>query len=267
MKNKILPLLIGIALTGPALAAPTVTISVNPTNATVSAFPVVTWSSSETTSCEASGGWSGTKDTIGSEQLPEIFATTTYTLTCSGSGGGATLTWTPPTTRTDGSPLTNLAQYNIFMGTTAGNLAVYETILSGGTTYTLNNLSGGMKYFSMSAIDSDGLESVQSNTASKDIILPSAAGSATVNITTLPRPPVLTAVQDAIVYEINTLGNGDIRLGRVVGEISYEVTCGSDLIVAPNYYEVPKEAVTLRVNRVPKSDVLVAECREKVAIS
>ncbi len=54
---------------------------------------------------------------------------------CGGSGGGsgssssstvgsATLTWTSPTTKADGQPLTNLAGYKIYYGTSSGNYAV-----------------------------------------------------------------------------------------------------------------------------------------------
>lgn len=49
----------------------------------------LSWSSSGTTSCTASNGWSGTKTTSGS-QVVTPGVTTTYTLSCSGSGGTAT---------------------------------------------------------------------------------------------------------------------------------------------------------------------------------
>lgn len=47
------------------------------------------WSSTGATSCTASGGWSGTKATSGSEVRSNLTATATYTLTCSGAGGTA----------------------------------------------------------------------------------------------------------------------------------------------------------------------------------
>ncbi|HET7756098.1 MAG TPA: hypothetical protein VFK87_02490, partial [Steroidobacteraceae bacterium] len=48
----------------------------------------LTWSSTNASSCTASGAWSGTLATSGS-QSPLIPATVTYTLTCTGSGGSA----------------------------------------------------------------------------------------------------------------------------------------------------------------------------------
>lgn len=276
LKNKILALTIGALLSTPGLTAPSVTIDVTPTNALGSATPVVSWSSAETVTCEASGGWSGTKDTIGSEQLPEVTTTTTYTLTCFGSDGQAVLTWTPPTLRTDGSPLTNLASYNILVGDSPTNLLPYETILAGGTTWTLNNLSSGVKHFAMTAIDADGIESVPSNSVSKDIQPASASNSATITIVTLPNPPILVAVESAAVFEIQTLGIGtgnEIRLGRQIGTIKYDVACGEQLIAEPNYYQVPNEAVQLlnevanEPNRQPKSEILVAACNAPLTLS
>ena len=37
--------------------------------------------------------------------------------------GSTTISWTPPTSITDNSPLTNLAGYRIYYGTSSGNLA------------------------------------------------------------------------------------------------------------------------------------------------
>lgn len=73
------------------------------------------------------------------------------------------LSWTIPTTRTDGShlPLSDLAGYRIYMGTTANNLNPLvdlndETI----TQYTVDNLSSsGSYYFAVTAYDTDGMES------------------------------------------------------------------------------------------------------------
>lgn len=73
--------------------APTDTISVSPTTITVGQSATLTWSSTNATSCSASGsGWSGNQPLMGSAtQMPAAAGTLTYTLTCSGaaSGGGA----------------------------------------------------------------------------------------------------------------------------------------------------------------------------------
>ena len=50
----------------------------------------LTWTSSHTSSCVASGSWSGTKNTSGSESTSRITASQLYTVTCTGLGGTAT---------------------------------------------------------------------------------------------------------------------------------------------------------------------------------
>ncbi|MEJ0038465.1 MAG: putative Ig domain-containing protein [Gammaproteobacteria bacterium] len=84
--------------------------------------------------------------------------------------GSATLSWTPPTTRADGSTLTDLAGYYIHYGTSAGTYT--QTIPLSGTglaTYTIDNLSAGTYYFTVTAYDSAGAESPLSNVVSKTI--------------------------------------------------------------------------------------------------
>jgi len=84
------------------------------------------------------------------------------------ANGAATLSWTVPTERTDNTPLTNLAGFNIYFGQTSGdysNKVVVNNI--GITTYVVENLSGGTWYFSVTAVDAGGLESNPSNEGNK----------------------------------------------------------------------------------------------------
>lgn len=68
---------------------PTITFSVVPSDAVESATAVLTWSTSNATGCTASGAWSGTKATAGTETTAKITATATYSLDCVGPGGTA----------------------------------------------------------------------------------------------------------------------------------------------------------------------------------
>jgi uncharacterized repeat protein (TIGR03803 family) len=69
-----------------AAPAPTLTLSVSPAAITVGQSVVVTWSSTNATSCTASGAWSGTQATAGSvNETPSATGTATYTLVCSGA--------------------------------------------------------------------------------------------------------------------------------------------------------------------------------------
>jgi hypothetical protein len=86
------------------------------------------------------------------------------------SNGGATLSWTPPTTNTDGTSLGNLAGYRISYGTSASALTQTVQIANPGvTTYSLSNLSPGTYYFAVRAYTSNGTESANSNVSAKTV--------------------------------------------------------------------------------------------------
>ncbi len=86
--------------------------------------------------------------------------------------GQATLSWDPPTTNADGTPLTDLAGYKIYYGTSSGNYS--QTIdVSNVTTYQVNNLSEGLTYyFAATAYDTSNNESSYSNEVNKTIAVP-----------------------------------------------------------------------------------------------
>jgi subtilisin family serine protease len=64
------------------------TIMLSPTTVTVGGSATLSWSSVNTSSCSASGSWSGTEPTSGSQSVtPASAGSYTYTLTCTGPGG------------------------------------------------------------------------------------------------------------------------------------------------------------------------------------
>jgi len=84
--------------------------------------------------------------------------------------GSATLSWLPPTTNTDGSPLTNLAGYKVYWGPSQGNYPNSTTLANPGlTTYVIDNLAPGTWYFVATAYNAAGTESSFSGVASKTI--------------------------------------------------------------------------------------------------
>jgi hypothetical protein len=86
------------------------------------------------------------------------------------ASGSATLSWTPPTTNTNGSPLTDLAGYRVRWGTTAGNYPNSVTLNNPGlTSYVVGSLVPGTYYFVVTALNSAGVESQYSNMGSKTI--------------------------------------------------------------------------------------------------
>lgn len=84
--------------------------------------------------------------------------------------GSAELSWTPPTTRADGSALTNLAGYRVYYGTTRGSYTKRLDLPSPGVTSMLvEGLVAGTYYFVTTAYDANGVESGYSAEASKTI--------------------------------------------------------------------------------------------------
>jgi Pro-kumamolisin, activation domain/Bacterial Ig-like domain (group 1) len=69
-------------------SAPSVTISVSPSTVAAGGSATLTWSSSNAASCTASGAWSGSQPTSGSQGVTAgTSASYTYTLNCTGAGG------------------------------------------------------------------------------------------------------------------------------------------------------------------------------------
>jgi hypothetical protein len=84
--------------------------------------------------------------------------------------GSVTLTWTVPTTNTDGTPLTDLAGFYVNYGTSASSLTQTINVSSAAATgYTLTGLATGTWYFSVAAYTSVGTQSASSNVASDTI--------------------------------------------------------------------------------------------------
>ena len=78
-----------LTVTAAAPAAPTLTLAAM--SIVAGSSTTITWSSSNATSCLASGSWSGTVAVSGTETLkPASAGTYTYSLTCSNAGGTST---------------------------------------------------------------------------------------------------------------------------------------------------------------------------------
>ena len=82
---------------------PTASISASPSTIDEGQSAMISWSSTDATSCMASGAWSGSKATNGSQAVNPS-TTSSYTITCNGAGGSAnnsttvTVNPAPPTT-------------------------------------------------------------------------------------------------------------------------------------------------------------------------
>ena len=86
------------------------------------------------------------------------------------TNGTATVSWALPTTNSDGTPLTNLAGFHIYYGTSADSLnQMMDVTNSSVSTYVLTNLGPATWYFGVKAYTTSGAESSISNIASKTI--------------------------------------------------------------------------------------------------
>jgi hypothetical protein len=85
--------------------------------------------------------------------------------------GAATLSWTPPQTNTDGSALTDLANYRIYWGTAQNNYPNSKVVpSSAGSTAIVDQLTPATWYFVVTAIDTQGNESAYSTAAQKTVM-------------------------------------------------------------------------------------------------
>ncbi|OHA85535.1 MAG: hypothetical protein A2591_03985 [Candidatus Yonathbacteria bacterium RIFOXYD1_FULL_52_36] len=121
-------------VSGTTTPAPTATLTASPLSVTTGNSTTLTWSSTNATSCTASGAWSGTKATSGTQTLSPT-ANTTYTLTCTGAGGtttqSATVTVTAATDTTAPTTPTNpfagaisTSQINLSWSVSTDNVSV-----------------------------------------------------------------------------------------------------------------------------------------------
>jgi hypothetical protein len=87
------------------------------------------------------------------------------------ASGSIMVNWLPPTQRDDGSPLTDLAGYNLRWGTALGHYPNLAAIPNPGiATYVIDQLAPGTYYLVATAYDSNGVESGYSNVATTTVM-------------------------------------------------------------------------------------------------
>ena len=113
-------------------------------------------STSAGSSTSASTGSSASTGTSAGHGTSTSSTTTSPTV----HADSVTINWVPPTENTNGTPLTNLAGYNIHYGTAAGSLSKKIAISNPGiATYVVSNLPSGKYFFAVAAVNSAGTES------------------------------------------------------------------------------------------------------------
>ena len=119
---------------------PTATLTASPSPIASGASSTLTWSSTNATSCTASGGWTGTKTVSGTQSTGALTANTTYSLTCTGAGG----------TSTAASATVTIASGTVTVSPKAAGITLWQTqqftatVPGGGTpVWSVDTVQGG----------------------------------------------------------------------------------------------------------------------------
>jgi hypothetical protein len=166
--------------------APTVTLTASPTGIVSGAASTLTWTSTNATTCTASGGtFTGTKTGSGNAATGALTANTMYTLACTGPGGSGSGTATVNITASSSfvvtprtAALTTSQKQQFTAAVTAGDTA----------TWTVDSIAGGNT--TVGTVDSTGLYTPPATPGVHTVLAASAAdntkgGVATVAVTDL----------------------------------------------------------------------------------
>jgi len=109
-----------------------------------------------------------------------------------------TLRWDAPTTNEDGSTLTDLAGYKVYVGTSPGN---YQESFDAGSqqSWTVGDLAAGNTYyFAVTAYNTSGEESAYSNEAMREFPADAAAPAGATRFTVLDALVALRSTVGAV---------------------------------------------------------------------
>ncbi len=116
-------------------------------------------------------GGGGSSSSTGTSSDTNYGGSPTYSLPGNSNPGNTsiithdvTLTWEPPITNADGTPLTDLAGYRVYFGPGSGNY-IYKNNVGDVTICTIGGLTRGTWCFVVTAYDTAGNESDYSNEA------------------------------------------------------------------------------------------------------
>jgi trimeric autotransporter adhesin len=172
----------------PATPAPAVTLSASPSTVTSGGSSMLSWSSTNATSCTASGGWSGSETTSGSKSTGALTANTSYTVTCTGTGGSATQSATITVTKP--APTVTLS---VSPGTVASGAS---STLSWSSTYATSCTASGGWSGSEATSSSKSTGALTANT-SYTLTCTGAGGTAAQSATVTVTAPLPTVTLSA----------------------------------------------------------------------
>jgi hypothetical protein len=140
------------AVTVAVVPTPTVTLMANPQLVAAGGTSTLTWTSTNATSCAASGAWSGAQPTSGSVGTGVLSASATYSLICSGVGGTSSPVSATVTIGYSG-PLSLSPQTAAI---TQSQLLQFTTVPAGASvTWTVDGIASGNS--TVGSVNSSGL--------------------------------------------------------------------------------------------------------------
>jgi hypothetical protein len=240
-----------------AQTAGVVNLSVTPTSGSGSVTPKLTWSTNPTAqSCQASGGWSGTKAASGTQTLTAIRSNTNYTLTCTWGTGSAVVSWTAPTKNTDGSNLTDLSSFKVMYGTSSTSMTRTANVTDPTRrNTTISSLTPATWYFKVHAVNSKGVASSDSNVATKAV--KGATAAKTVSVSVSSTGALTTKAVN--VWDVKRFSNGTYGRNQVVGWIALGKPCYTSFKVGDKHYKINRSDAT-KIYITPISTNLVVNC-------
>jgi len=258
----------------PSAVTVTVTMTGTPTTGTCPYDMNVQWSATNAGSCNKTGAWTGTAPASGSSTVSVNGPTTTYTMTCSASNDSRQITWTNPTTNTDGTAAV-IASNRVYHSNLAAEIASQNppiTLTPKTTGYMLTGLPAGNRFVAVSATSDKNIESALSATAQAVIVMPT--GSKTINAgctpPPTPKPPEAVTISSTVWDTRGSLRGNSIKVGSDVGVIALGALClgeepattevGADGAMV-EYWQADKNLVRLRPGVKPRPGILVSVCK------
>ena len=230
----------------------TVDLNVSPASGKAPLSTTLTWSTTGVEACfldSAPVTLNGTQNlTLNSDQ--------TFSMTCTGGKDYSTISWTPPTTNTDNSPIpatgpTSLAGFKIYVSTDPTKVEQATPIDikdPKAVSYKISNQSNGTYYYKMTAYNNAGTASNFTTAVNNVIKFVSISDTAFVDI--LNFGTIATPV-----YNVVKKPNGFVLVQ--VGTVPLNTTC-DPLQYVNGYYAVPVSTVTW--SGTVKPIVVVAKC-------
>jgi len=191
---------------------PTVTINANPTSVNSGGTSVITWSSTNATQCYATSGagFATNNATSGSDQSDPLYNTTTFSVTCTGSGGSNSASVTVYVNSQPQDPVPTVSLTANPSSVTSGG----SSVLTWSSTNATQCYGTGGSGFSVNAISgSDQVGPLYySTTFSVTCTGPggSNSASATVYVNSQPQDPVPTVTINANPTSVNSGGTSVI---------------------------------------------------------